>query len=213
MKTRAGFVSNSSSSSFIVGFSEKPTIEKLQRILFGHKKQIESGYGKESGMYDTKMLTKIVYDDLVDQSPMTCDEIIDAIQSGWPPPDRWDWWHIRNQHLLLRNFLKRYRKQEQAELRKRTRYNFPEYDTYFPNGCYADPAFDNASALTAYENALLDAAREFYRIEIAPAHIRLEFYQFEYGNDAPGRVDTHIGVTLEQSGIFRNLIHWRISKH
>lgn len=55
MKIRNGFVSNSSSSSFIVSFDKKPSsAEELREILFGDKEYIEHRYDlfdKLDGIY------------------------------------------------------------------------------------------------------------------------------------------------------------------
>lgn len=79
MKIRNGFVSNSSSSSFIVAFNDVPKSEKeLQDLLFGEEKTI--------GVFDYKVPTKdislIVFNDLLNNKPATKEQITEELQSG-----------------------------------------------------------------------------------------------------------------------------------
>jgi len=61
MKTRSGFVSNSSSSSFIVGFKTIPKdVEEMQRLLFGTLKKTKDGWDNRM---NTKSLAKKVFKD------------------------------------------------------------------------------------------------------------------------------------------------------
>lgn len=56
MKTRNGFVSNSSSSSFLVGFEKKPdSVEELRQLLYGDKQSFP-GYGWDPKTQKTKAL-------------------------------------------------------------------------------------------------------------------------------------------------------------
>ena len=68
MKTRNGFVSNSSSSSFIVGFDTIPkTVEELKKLLFKNDK-ILSAYDIE---LDTQKAADIIFDDIKNQKLAT----------------------------------------------------------------------------------------------------------------------------------------------
>jgi len=80
MKTRHGFVSNSSSSSFVVGFNSVPqTQEELKQLLFGDKKAISMyGYG-----ITTEKASKIIWDDLQGQQPLTFKQIVKEISCNW----------------------------------------------------------------------------------------------------------------------------------
>jgi hypothetical protein len=81
MKIRNGFVSNSSSSSFVVAFPKKPeTIEELKHMMFGN---VSSGYIE---CYDDSIsemdCTETVFGDLVEHS-LTRDEIIEELSGSF----------------------------------------------------------------------------------------------------------------------------------
>ena len=80
MKIRNGFVSNSSSSSFVVAFDKIPeTCEELRNIMFPDKEQIIVDF------YDHCSVDEVVQQVLADikaQEPTSEDEIKDEISSG-----------------------------------------------------------------------------------------------------------------------------------
>ena len=78
MKIRQGFVSNSSSSSFIVAFSEMPSSkEELQKMLFGDE-QSYFGYFEDQP-YPTSMVAETVWNDMQNQCPNDAVKIGDRI--------------------------------------------------------------------------------------------------------------------------------------
>ena len=85
MKVRQGFVSNSSSSSFIIGFAEKPTCaEDVQKALFGHTNGGYEGYYDEQASHEK--LAKTVWHDI--QQPQAKDitdasDVFDIYFSKW----------------------------------------------------------------------------------------------------------------------------------
>jgi len=93
MKIRNGFVSNSSSSSFVVGFNPVPeTKEELKEMLWGDLEAL--------GAYDygitTERAADIVWQDLQEQEgPLTREEIIAMISQDYMPElDGHKWWSI-----------------------------------------------------------------------------------------------------------------------
>jgi hypothetical protein len=79
MKTRPGFVSNSSTSNFIVGFRQVPTtVEEMQGLLFGDA--VICVYDE---VYSTLDIAKQVLEDLNEAEPLTETEILDEICRGW----------------------------------------------------------------------------------------------------------------------------------
>lgn len=78
MKIRNGFVSNSSSSSFVVAFPNKPeTAEQVKELLWPHLGEVENPYD-ENDQYDAIGLASIVLNEINDQ-----DETIDEALRGW----------------------------------------------------------------------------------------------------------------------------------
>jgi hypothetical protein len=76
MKCRSGFVSNSSSSSFIIPLEEKPgSIEETAEILFGTTDGTFIGY---SGPVDYITLAERVYWDIRNARPLTKDDLADV---------------------------------------------------------------------------------------------------------------------------------------
>lgn len=76
MKIRNGFVSNSSSSSFVVGFKSLPQNEdEMREMLFGDGEAFDGLSAAEAA--------RIVFGDFADQLPMTVNEIVEEVASGW----------------------------------------------------------------------------------------------------------------------------------
>jgi hypothetical protein len=83
MKIRRGFVSNSSSSSFIVAFSKEPTsVEEVQQEVFGDIKIIGDEYNNFI-TYSTYDLAEIIFKDIKSQKPNIEEAIVDSVESGW----------------------------------------------------------------------------------------------------------------------------------
>ena len=92
MKTRTGFVSNSSSSSFIVVFDKKPkSAKELQKAMFGTEKSL-AAYGDP---VSTQKAARDVFKKLKGQKPLTLGQAILLLEDGvvewgeksvYPPP-------------------------------------------------------------------------------------------------------------------------------
>ena len=82
MKVRQGFVSNSSSSSFIVALNKKPaTVEEMQELLFEDEKVFSHPYQREG--YLVEQISQTVFDDIENQTPLTDEQIGEELTHGW----------------------------------------------------------------------------------------------------------------------------------
>lgn len=91
MKIRNGFVSNSSSSSFVVAFPKKPKSAKdVQEILFGTipnfvNPWFDAKYADQEDVafWPANEVAKIIYRDMKGQKPNSKIKILKAIEGGW----------------------------------------------------------------------------------------------------------------------------------
>jgi hypothetical protein len=86
MKIRQGFVSNSSSSSFIIPINNIPSsVEELQQKMYGDASEIEYMYDwrNERTMLDTRTLAEIVYRDMTEKAQIPMDELLKSIEEDW----------------------------------------------------------------------------------------------------------------------------------
>jgi hypothetical protein len=73
MKLRSGFVSNSSSSSFIIGFNKRPdTVEELREMMFNELVEWDGDY---LGTYPTTEIAEAIFDELTVQDPNEFGEV------------------------------------------------------------------------------------------------------------------------------------------
>lgn len=83
MKIRKGFVSNSSSSSFVVAFPSIPeSVEDVKKILFDDDQRFyTSMYHDDAWTLDE--VAEIVFNDIKEQTPNDFKQIHEAIDCGW----------------------------------------------------------------------------------------------------------------------------------
>ena len=76
MKTRQGFVSNSSSSSFIIAFDKKPeSAKELQTLMFDSTEKTLAHPYNEGVFYATSKIAKTVFEDIQSAKPITAKEL------------------------------------------------------------------------------------------------------------------------------------------
>jgi len=96
MKIRHGFVSNSSSSNFILAFDKKPkSAKELRRWMFGDQKEFAyNPYGNEHTTATTEEIANAVFNQL--DKPLTLDEILHEFTCGWLDGVHIDDWNDSN---------------------------------------------------------------------------------------------------------------------
>lgn len=96
MKKRNGFVSNSSSSSFIVFFPKEPkSAEDVKDILFDKDQKL---YGYYDDFYPVDQVAKTVWDDICGQKKNNFEEAQEELESGGADdaPSYSDFEHIKD---------------------------------------------------------------------------------------------------------------------
>jgi len=86
MKVRNGFVSNSSSSSFVVIFPRKPnSSDEVKQWMFGNSEFMPCPYtyGDQPSSYSTNEIAQTVWKDILEQKPSSEEKALEEIRSGW----------------------------------------------------------------------------------------------------------------------------------
>ena len=86
MKIRNGFVSNSSSSSFIIPLKNIPSsVEEVQRMMFGDKSEVEYMYnwGDENVKLSAYTLAEIVFNSIIKSCKTTEEHITDIKENSY----------------------------------------------------------------------------------------------------------------------------------
>lgn len=193
MKIRTGFVSNSSSSSFIVGFDHRPTSKKeLQQMMFPdispRKNILVDDYEDDPGLkLSVSQVATRVWEDLQKQkSSLIEEQIIEQLLRGYVVgmPDQ---------------FSKDYKAWQKITKTYRERYG----DAYHKRSDYKNE-------ITALDNKMhkrnLREARKF--VKNNPIFANKEVFAFEYASDS----DDTSERPLRWGNIFRNLPHVEVDR-
>jgi hypothetical protein len=108
MKIRDGFVSNSSSSSFVVAFKKTPeSAEELQKLLFGDEKHYPDPYADPDriAFFSSTQVARTVWEDIEHGAPLTEAQVVREFQGGY----------IHGEPELDYNSVKNASREEQAQ--------------------------------------------------------------------------------------------------
>lgn len=202
MKLRTGFVSNSSSSSFVVAFKKKPQEHELLDILFPFSKEggrpgVSSpwNYDDEASVGVDAVTTKtIIWEQLKDQKPLTKKQILEEIRSGWfeGHPDSSDRYHT--EYEIAREYT------------EKTGKNIYDKD--------ADPVWKKKhneawkADSDAYRKDIDKAAKDLFDRVYENKFKGKKCFRFSFSDN-----DGHVFSVLEHGDTFRNCPHIRISHH
>lgn len=188
MKIRNGFVSNSSSSSFVVGFKEIPkTIGQTIDLLFPSGEKCISFYDTDAHVYE---VAEQVFEDLEEAPTLTKEEVIEEVCSGYFPgwPEE-DWRHTPSAEFR-RDFEKKTGKRvfDDEEASEKWR-NLRDKEW------------------KAHEQAIKEAATEYVE-ENWHLFEDCKCLRFSYADD-----NGPFFALMEHGDIFHNLPHIRVSHH
>lgn len=90
MKIRNGFVSNSSSSSFVVAFPREPkSVEDVKEMVFGEKERFENPYAdlqwrpNSTESWSADEVAKTIWEDIKEQKVNDIKAITESVSNGW----------------------------------------------------------------------------------------------------------------------------------
>ena len=205
MKMRLGFVSNSSSSSFLVGLKSKPNSKgELRDLMFGDLDGSISYYDYE--MPIDKVVDR-VFDDLKDSQPLATNDIIEEIDSGYFPGypeygnrDRKESDKVAREFIELFDATKAMKGKKIQTIYCEDAKAHPRYEEYMEKlRLILDREYK------AQKQESLAAAKRYYN-SIKHTFDGMEVYRLEYADDGGEAL-------LEHGDIFERIPHVVISHH
>lgn len=223
MKIRNGFVSNSSSSSFVVAFSHKPeSVEELKKMMFPDKSWTAAVkiYGESLTVAE---VVEIVWKDLENQDGVDDGEILDLFTRGWESYETAEKSRIgaslREKADRLRNEVDQYvvdnigsapwwkednEEEREAYYKKKTEFieKDEKYKELWENFCEASD--DYRKRIESFRKAYGEKQFSLFKDRVLGKFLAV----FEYADE-----DGAWGSVMEHAGIFDDIYHETFSHH
>jgi len=223
MKIRNGFVSNSSSSSFVVAFSHKPeSAEELKKMMFPDK-----SWTNTVKIYDKSLtvsqVVEAVWADLKDQDEVDNEKLLNLFTHDWDSynsaKDRFAIKKLRSKAEKLREEVDQYVESKIGSSPAWGSDNKEEQDAYYEKKVEFQQSDETYKKM--WEKYLEVTREEWEKMEdLQRAHgekqlslfqdrVRGRFLALFHYEDNIG----DFGAVMEHAGIFYNIAHKRFSHH